>query len=112
LLRIAALETLDGIFFEKGRHVADVLRTKRWYGPEPRPGEFLRAAWRTRGKRPIFAFRILGIEATAKKTGYAFTVAKVPLKELPQGAVVHGWNWNACAGTHRDIMARDDAAAD
>lgn len=72
-----------------------MLLRARWEGSPPQVGEFLMSQ-----VRPRHAYRIEGIEQkrldkATQRTYLALTCTKVASGDVPAGAVVHPWKWDA-----------------
>lgn len=63
----------------------------RWNGAPPQVGEYLASS----GGNTRFAYKILSLYKPAKSDVYEISALKIPLGNMPAGAVVHQWKWDA-----------------
>jgi len=69
----------------------------RWNGPLPVASEYLMSS-----TRPRFAYRIIGVEVLRDLphhvpgfTRLKLEVERIPSQDVPAGAVIHAWKWDA-----------------
>ena len=61
-----------------------------WHGPSPKPGDVLMSARRPRG-----AYLITEVRASSGRYDLRLEVRRIGLDEVPPGAAVHPWKWDA-----------------